>query len=112
MSEVDKNPIYERPIELLQNLVRFDTTNPPGDERECILYIEGLLKEAGISAQLIGRIDQRPNLIARLKGQGSAPPLLLYGHVDVVTTQNHSGPTLPSKAKLQMAIYGVAAHWT
>jgi len=100
MSEVDKNPIYERPIELLQNLVRFDTTNPPGDERECILYIEGLLKEAGISAQLIGRIDQRPNLIARLKGQGSAPPLLLYGHVDVVTTQNQQWTHPPFEGKI------------
>ena len=78
--------IYERPAELLQNLIRFDTTNPPGNERACIQYINGLLKDAGIKTNIVARTPGRPNLIARLKGTGQAPPLLLYGHVDVVTT--------------------------
>lgn len=86
--KTDETPIYERPVELLQALVRYDTTNPPGNERDCMLYIQGLLDKAGIPTQLLGRIPERPNLIARLKGQGSAPPLLLYGHLDVVTTQD------------------------
>lgn len=82
------DPIHERPLELLQNLVRFDTTNPPGNERPCIEYINGLLREAGIKTTVIARADNRPNVIGRLKGAGKAPPLLLYGHVDVVTTAN------------------------
>jgi acetylornithine deacetylase/succinyl-diaminopimelate desuccinylase-like protein len=100
MSSAVEVPIYERPVELLQNLLRFDTTNPPGDERECILYIEGLLKDAGIPARLVGRTPQRPNLIARLKGQGNAPPLLLYGHVDVVTTRNQQWTHPPFEGKI------------
>ena len=36
--------IYQRPAELLQHLIRFDTTNPPGNEAACIAYIDGLLK--------------------------------------------------------------------
>lgn len=80
-------PIYQRPAELLQNLIRFDTTNPPGNERPCIEYINGLIKDAGIETILVARTPKRPNLIARLKGEGKAPPLLLYGHVDVVTTE-------------------------
>lgn len=78
--------IYERPAELLQRLIRFDTTNPPGNEGPCIRYARDLLANAGIDSTLLGLTDERPNLIARLKGRGDSPPLLLYGHVDVVTT--------------------------
>jgi len=80
--------IYQRPAELLQALIRFDTTNPPGNEAACIHYIRDLLNEAGIETQLFARIPERPNLSARLPGTGAAEPLLLYGHVDVVTTEN------------------------
>jgi acetylornithine deacetylase/succinyl-diaminopimelate desuccinylase-like protein len=81
-----KQPIYQRPVEILQNLIRFDTTNPPGNEAECVAYVNSLLKEAGFETTLLAKTPNRPNLIARLKGQSDAPPLLLYGHVDVVTT--------------------------
>jgi acetylornithine deacetylase/succinyl-diaminopimelate desuccinylase-like protein len=80
--------IYERPAELLQNLIRFNTTNPPGNERASIQYINQLLKNAGVETTLVARSPQRPNLVARLKGSGIAPPLLLYGHLDVVTTRD------------------------
>lgn len=83
-------PIYDRPVELLQNLIRFDTTNPPGNETECINYINTLLTEAGFETTLLAKDPQRPNLVTRLKGAGTAPPLLLYGHVDVVTTSNQT----------------------
>ncbi len=79
-------PIHERPAELLQQLLRFDTTNPPGNEAACVRHIADLLATQGIEAQLFARDDARPNLLARLPGTGQAPPLLLYGHVDVVTT--------------------------
>jgi len=82
------SPIYQRPTEMLQRLIRFDTTNPPGNESECIAYINGLLTDAGIETSILSRAPERPNLVARLSGQGKASPLLLYGHVDVVTTEN------------------------
>ncbi|MDQ3740438.1 MAG: M20/M25/M40 family metallo-hydrolase [Actinomycetota bacterium] len=75
-----------QPAELLQRLIRFDTTNPPGAERECVTFLEGLLRDAGLETRLLAADDDRPNLIARLPGEGSAPPLLLQGHVDVVST--------------------------
>jgi acetylornithine deacetylase/succinyl-diaminopimelate desuccinylase-like protein len=78
--------LHERPAELLQRLIRFDTTNPPGNERHCISYIDELLREAGMETTIRARDPERPNLVARFPGAGSAPPLLLYGHVDVVTT--------------------------
>ncbi len=92
--------IYERPAELLQNLIRFDTTNPPGNERACIQYINGLLKDARIETKIVARTPNRPNLVARLKGTGQAPPLLLYGHVDVVTTEGQKWTYPPFEARL------------
>ena len=84
----NQSPIYQRPAELLQQLIRFDTTNPPGNEAECIAYINYLLAEAGFETSILARDPMRSNLVARLAGQGNAPPLLLYGHIDVVTTEN------------------------
>jgi acetylornithine deacetylase/succinyl-diaminopimelate desuccinylase-like protein len=82
------------PVELLQQLIRFDTTNPPGNEAGCIEYLRGLLAEAGCEAELYAKDPARPNLVSRLRGSGSRAPLLLQGHVDVVTTsgQNWTRP--------------------
>ena len=92
--------IYQRPAELLQRLIQFDTTNPPGNEAECIFFIKGLLTEVGIDTTILARAPERPNLIARLFGQGNAPPLLLYGHVDVVTTKNQQWHQPPFEGKV------------
>lgn len=72
------------PARILRDLIRFDTTNPPGNESACVRYLASLLAEAGIEGELIGRDEGRLNLVARLRGRGEAPPLLLYGHADVV----------------------------
>ena len=74
------------PVELLQQLIRFDTTNPPGNESECVGFVRNLLEEAGCVTQTYSKERDRPNLVARLRGAGNSPPLLLQGHVDVVTT--------------------------
>ena len=92
--------IYERPAELLQNLIRFDTTNPPGNEAQCVRYINSLLTDAGYETSILAKDSNRPNLIARLKGQGTVPPLLLYGHVDVVSTANQKWTHSPFEGKV------------
>jgi acetylornithine deacetylase/succinyl-diaminopimelate desuccinylase-like protein len=74
------------PVELLQQLIRFDTTNPPGNEADCIAFVRGLVEDAGCDVELYAKDPARPNLIARLRGNGNRPPILLQGHVDVVTT--------------------------
>ena len=92
--------IYQRPAELLQRLIQFDTTNPPGNEAECITFIKSLLTEAGIGTTILARMPERPNLVSRLPGQGNAPPLLLYGHVDVVMTENQEWRYPPFEGKV------------
>ncbi len=83
------------PIEILKALICFETVNPPGNERACILYIAELLKKHGIAVQLLSNDSNRPNLVARISGRGLAPPLLLYGHVDVVPTDGQSWSVPP-----------------
>ncbi len=92
--------IYQRPAELLQRLIQFDTTNPPGNEAACIAYVNDLLHQAGIETTTLARDPQRPNLIARLKGRGESPPLLLYGHIDVVTTEGQTWQQPPFEGRI------------
>lgn len=99
VSDSSDGGIYKRPAQLLQNLIRFDTTNPPGNEAACIGYINDLLTAAGFETAIFAKDPNRPNLITRLKGNGNAPPLLLYGHVDVATTAFQEWAHPPFEAK-------------
>jgi acetylornithine deacetylase/succinyl-diaminopimelate desuccinylase-like protein len=85
---------------LLQTLIRFDTTNPPGNEADCIRYLDGVLSTAGIETLIVGCDEARPNLVARLPGQGHAPPLLMYGHVDVASTEGQAWTYPPFEGRV------------
>jgi acetylornithine deacetylase/succinyl-diaminopimelate desuccinylase-like protein len=87
------------PVELLRELIRFDTTNPPGNERACVEHIRGLLEAEGVVCVIYARDPERPNLIAGLDC-GSGAPLLLYGHVDVVPTAGQQWTRPPFAAEL------------
>ncbi len=88
------------PTELLQNLIRFDTTNPPGNELACCKYISTILQETGIESTLLAPNTNKGNLIARITGEGAAPPFLMYGHLDVVTTAGQQWRQPPFEGKL------------
>lgn len=76
--------LQQEAVELLQRLVRFDTVNPPGDEREAQEFLRGYLEEAGFECELLGREENRPNLLARLRGESDGPTLGFLSHVDTV----------------------------
>ena len=71
-------------VELLQRLIRFDTVNPPGNERAAQEHLAEVLTPAGFACELLGRTPERPNLIARLDGAEPGPVLCLLSHVDTV----------------------------
>jgi acetylornithine deacetylase/succinyl-diaminopimelate desuccinylase-like protein len=73
-------------VTLLQQLVRHRTVNPPGDERALQEELAALLQDAGFDVTLVGRLDARPNLVARLRAPSGAdgPRLCLLSHVDTV----------------------------
>ena len=70
--------------ELLGELVRFNTVNPPGNELAAQEYLLDRLSEAGFQCELLGAQPSRPNLIARLRGREAGPTLCYLGHVDTV----------------------------
>lgn len=71
-------------VERLQNLIRFDTTNPPGNELELAEYLVHALESEGIATTLLVPIERRAAVVARIKGNGTKRPLLLMAHMDVV----------------------------
>ena len=76
---------YQREsTEVLQRLVRFNTVNPPGNERAAIEYLAAYLEQAGFETVVLAAEEARPNLVATLAGAGDGPALTYLGHVDTV----------------------------
>ena len=76
--------LEQETADVLARLIRFNTVNPPGDERECQEWIAAYLREAGLEVELLGAEDERPNLVARLRGEEPGPVLGYLSHVDTV----------------------------
>lgn len=89
---------------LLQDLLRIDTTNPPGNESPCIDFIARTLAADGIESTVIESAPGRGNLVARLKGDGTLPPILIFGHVDVVPAEADKWQRPPFSGDLQDGI--------
>jgi acetylornithine deacetylase/succinyl-diaminopimelate desuccinylase-like protein len=70
--------------QFLTDLVKVDTSNPPGNEVKAASYIKAVLDKEGIASEIFESAPGRGNIVARLKGNGSKRPLLLMGHLDVV----------------------------
>src|SRR5215212_156125 len=71
--------------DVLSRLIRFDTVNPPGNERACQEWLRGYLEEAGLECELLCAGEpERPNLVARLRGEAEGPVLGYLSHVDTV----------------------------
>src|SRR5260221_632764 len=83
--------------EHLRALVRFDTTNPPGNETPAAEYLAGVLGAAGVKAQVIESAPGRGSLVARLGASvadsAPEPALLLHAHLDVVPARAAEGWT-------------------
>ncbi len=71
-------------IALLQSLIRFDTTNPPGNELPMAEFIVSLLRGEGVECTLLVPSPNRAAVLARLRGNGRERPIILLSHMDVV----------------------------
>src|SRR6478752_3042623 len=69
---------------ICQALLRMDTTNPPGNERQCAQYLRDQFTEVGLTSELLEAEPGRTNVVVRHRGTGKRPPLLLTAHLDVV----------------------------
>src|SRR5438552_10572010 len=76
--------LRQEATELLQGLIRIDTTNPPGNETAAAELLRDYLEDSGVACELYARVPERANLVARLAGRGDGPSLLFLSHTDVV----------------------------
>src|SRR3954447_19409838 len=89
---LDTTTIGERDLRdettaLLRDLLRVDTTNPPGRETAAATLLKDYLEASGVECELVARDPDRANLVARIRGTGDAPSLALLGHTDVVPAE-------------------------
>ena len=83
----DNRSLGGRTRQYLTDLLRLDTSNPPGNESQVALYLKQVADSNGIPAELLGADPKRLNFVARLKGNGKNRPLILMAHSDVVRAE-------------------------
>jgi acetylornithine deacetylase/succinyl-diaminopimelate desuccinylase-like protein len=98
--QLDDDAIRSEVTEVLRALVRIDTTNPPGNETPAATFLKSYLEGAGIECELVARDPKRANLVARIKGTGEGPTLMLMGHTDVVPADPQAWTHPPFDAHL------------
>lgn len=81
----DSAKIEEETMRHFQAILRLDTSNPPGNEKLVVDYLKSVLEKEGIETKVFALDPQRPNLVARLRGNSKKRPVLIMGHTDVVT---------------------------
>jgi acetylornithine deacetylase/succinyl-diaminopimelate desuccinylase-like protein len=81
-------------VRMLQEYVRIDTSNPPGNELPGARFLAGLLEKNGVHAEIIESAPRRASVYARITGRQRGEGLLLLNHIDVVPATN-SGWTRP-----------------
>ena len=86
-SAIDWQAASDEVIEHFRAILRLDTRNPPGNEVRAAEYLRDVLEREGIACEIVGPSPDRATLVARLTGDGSAPPLLLMSHTDVVAVE-------------------------
>lgn len=86
-------------LEDFTSLIQIDSSNPPGNETKVAKYLQSLLAKEGIPSVLAGAEPDRMSLIARIKGNGTKRPLLIFGHTDVVGVQRDRWTEDPFGAK-------------
>ncbi|MBW2529258.1 MAG: M20/M25/M40 family metallo-hydrolase [Deltaproteobacteria bacterium] len=84
---VPDRELSDHAVELCQQLLQIDTSNPPGEERQAAELCADELASAGLEPVVLDSAPGRSNVVARVRGTGELPPLLLSGHLDVVPAE-------------------------
>ncbi|MEP7380413.1 MAG: M20/M25/M40 family metallo-hydrolase [Gemmatimonadota bacterium] len=104
------DPLLHETLQHLQALIRLDSSNPPGNEVEVARYLRDVLEGEGIETWLDEPAPGRAAVIARIRGDGSARPLLLMAHMDVVGVEPEKWTHLPFGAEVHEGyVYGRGA---
>src|SRR5689334_23371774 len=105
-----QGPSGSEAADILVNLIKINTSNPPGNEAQAAQYIKNLLDKEGIPSEIFESAPGRGNIVARLKGSGKARPLMLMAHLDVVGVERDKWTVDPFAAIVKDGdIYGRGA---
>jgi acetylornithine deacetylase/succinyl-diaminopimelate desuccinylase-like protein len=97
-------------VELMQQYLRVNTSNPPGNEMAAAQFLKSVLDREGVQSQIFEYTPGRANIIARIKGDGSKRPLVLLSHMDVVTADASKWRVDPFAGQIvDRSIYGRGA---
>lgn len=88
--DIKSEPTDSQTAKFLQELIRFDSTNPGGQTINQAEYLKDLFDEAGAETEIIKTPEGQAHFIARIKGDGSEKPVLLAAHSDVVPAEKES----------------------
>ncbi|RMG40450.1 MAG: M20/M25/M40 family metallo-hydrolase [Candidatus Dadabacteria bacterium] len=87
--------IIEKAEKWLADLIRIDTSNPPGQEKEYADAISEILKDYGITPTVIALDASRPNLFCEISAESEFPAILLSSHADVVPVEDPASWKVP-----------------
>lgn len=108
---IDWAAIRVETIEHLSNLLKIDTSSPPGNETLAVDYLKKVLDKEGIPYEIFALEPDHANLVARIKGNGSKRPIVVMGHTDVVGVQRDKWTVDPFGAvRKDGFIYGRGAN--
>ncbi len=94
----------------LQQYIRINTVNPPGNEIEGAKFLKKIFDSESIPSEILEPTPGRGNLLATLKGSGKKKPLLLLNHMDVVPVEKERWSVDPFSGLIQNGyLYGRGA---
>jgi len=106
----DWESVRAETVSRLQTIIRFDTTNPPGNELPLALYLEAELREEGIDTTLWKPQENRAVLVGRIRGNGTKRPVILLAHMDVVGVERQRWSVDPFAGEIRDGyLYGRGA---
>jgi acetylornithine deacetylase/succinyl-diaminopimelate desuccinylase-like protein len=109
-NNIDWMPYKDMAVDLMQQYLRVNTSNPPGNEMAAARFLKSILDREGIVSEIFEYTPGRANIIARIKGDNSKRPVLLLSHMDVVTADASKWRVDPFSAQIvDGSIYGRGA---
>jgi acetylornithine deacetylase/succinyl-diaminopimelate desuccinylase-like protein len=110
VSEPDWAAVEDETLRHFRALLQFDTSDPPGRELPAAEYLRDVLEAEGIEVEMLANNPERPNVLARLEGDGSQEPLLIMAHTDVVNVDPEKWTFPPFSATVDGGyVYGRGA---
>jgi acetylornithine deacetylase/succinyl-diaminopimelate desuccinylase-like protein len=100
LKNLDWNAYQDETVKLLQEYLRIDTSNPPGNELKAAEFFHGLFDKAGIENTVYEYSPGRADIYAILKGDGTLRPLILLNHMDVVRADPASWKVPPFSGEI------------